>query len=68
LTHPSSRAFKQSSRIRKIAPTLPPGFLGVECGDPTVPNAKGSVLTSNLILSMSMDPILEFIPQRGTDD
>src|SRR3989304_1730824 len=42
-TQPSSKLNKPSSAQRRIPPTLPPGFLGVERGEPTVPNRKESV-------------------------
>jgi hypothetical protein len=39
-TQPSSKASKASECSWMIAPTLPPGLLGVEVGAPTVPNRK----------------------------
>src|SRR3972149_7614677 len=47
-TQPSSRLNKPSSAQRRTPPTLPPGFLGVERGEPTVPKRKesGDIKTS----------------------
>src|SRR5947207_960198 len=42
-TQASSSAPKPSSAVRAIPPTVPPGFLGVEVGEPTVPKRKGDL-------------------------
>src|SRR3989304_9618648 len=42
---PSSRAPSPISAILRTAPTEPPGFGGVEIGEPTVPNRKGRETT-----------------------
>src|SRR3990170_3674409 len=44
-TQPSARAPSSISAILRTAPTEPPGFGGVEIGEPTVPNRKGRETT-----------------------
>src|SRR5215216_5854154 len=43
-TQPSSSVFSPIDLLNSIAPTEPPGFLGVPSGEPTVPNWKDKVM------------------------
>src|SRR3990172_357407 len=48
-TQPSSKASSPMDLLNSIAPTLPPGFLGVPIGEPTVPNLKDKVILTPVI-------------------
>jgi hypothetical protein len=45
-TQPSSNAVNPIDLLNSIAPTEPPGFLGVPMGAPTVPNENDKVMFS----------------------
>jgi hypothetical protein len=38
--------------VRAIPPTVPPGFLGVEVGEPTVPKMKGDLGMGGVLLRL----------------
>ncbi|MCK4724497.1 MAG: hypothetical protein KAT29_01785, partial [Anaerolineales bacterium] len=50
LTQPSSRQSNPSSALCKTPPTLPPGLLGVDFGEPTVPNEKDNAVIEDLAI------------------
>jgi len=45
-TQPNSNAVNPMDLLNSIAPTDPPGFLGVPIGEPTVPNENDNVMMS----------------------